>query len=86
MGASEELPRVKAEAVGPMGQVGRPGRSVSLPEAPTAPRLDIWAVPVSLVLNTCVRHCPKLVFFGTLAYFDPFKLGSRALIGLRLLP
>ena len=36
LGASEELPRVKAEAVEPMGQVGRPGRSVGLPEAPTA--------------------------------------------------
>ena len=53
MGASEELPRVKAEAMGPMGQDGRPGRSVGLPEAPTAPKLDIWAVLVSLVLNTC---------------------------------
>ena len=51
LGASEELPRVKDEAVGPMGQVGRPGRSVGLPEAPTAPKLDIWAVLVSLVLN-----------------------------------
>ena len=50
MGASEELPRVKGEAVGPMGQVGRPGRSVGLLEAPTAPKLDIWAVLVSLVL------------------------------------
>ena len=45
MGASEELPRVKDEAV------GRLGRSVGLPEAPTAPKLDIWAVLVSLVLN-----------------------------------
>ena len=40
LGASEELPRVKDEAVG----------SVGLPEAPTAPKFGNWAVLVSLVL------------------------------------
>ena len=64
LGASEELPCVKDEAVGPMGHVGRPGRLVGLPEAPTAPKLDIWAVLVSLVLNPWVLACPKLVCLG----------------------
>ena len=72
MGASEELPRVKAEAVGPMGQVGPPVRSVGLLEAPTAPKLDIWAVLVSLVLIPCCMAYPTLVCLGIWAYFDPF--------------
>ena len=72
LGASEELPRVKGEAVGPMGQVGRPGRSVGLPEAPTAPKLDILAVLVSLVLNPWGMDCPTLVCSGIWAHFDPF--------------
>ena len=81
LGASEELPHVKAEAVGPMGQVGRPGRSVGLPEAPTAPKLDIWAVLVSLVLNPWGMACPTLVCLGIWACFDPFQPESHALIG-----
>ena len=81
MGASEELPRVKAEVVGPMGQVGRPGRSVGLPEAPTAPKLDIWAVLVSLVLNPWGMACPMLVCLGIWACFDLFQPESHALIG-----
>ena len=55
--ASEELPCVKAEVVGLMGQVG-------LPEAPTAPKLDIWAVLVSLVLCPWGKANPKLVCLG----------------------
>ena len=81
MRASEELPRVKAEAVGPMGQVGRPGRSVGLPEAPTAPKLDIWAVLESLVLNPWGMARPTLVCLGIWAFFDPFQPESHALIG-----
>ena len=50
LGASEELPRVKDEAVGPMGLVGRPWWSAALPEAPTAPKFGNWVVLVSLVL------------------------------------
>ena len=81
LGASEELPHVKAEAVGPMGQVGRPGRSVGLPEAPTAPKLDIWAVLVSLVLNPWGMAYPTLICLGIWARFDPFQPDSRSLVG-----
>jgi len=81
LGASEELPRIKAEAVGPMGQVGRPGRSVGLHEAPTAPKLDIWAVLVSLVLDPCGMACPMLVCLGIWARFDPFQPDSHSLVG-----
>ena len=34
---SEEMTRGEVEALGPMGQVGRPGRSAGLLVAPTAP-------------------------------------------------
>ena len=86
LGASEELPRVKDEAVGPMGLVGRPGRSVGLPEAPTAPKLDIWAVLVSLVLNPWGMTCPSLISLGIWACFDPFQPESHALIGCAFCP
>ena len=36
-GTNGEMPRALVEAVGPTGQVGRPGRSVGLPGPPTAP-------------------------------------------------
>ena len=81
MGASEELPCVKDEAVGPMGHVGRPGRLVGLPEAPTAPKLDIWAVLVSLVLNPWGMACLMLVCLGIWACFDPFQPDSYSLVG-----
>ena len=81
MGASEELPRIKAEAVGSMGQVGRPGRSVVLPDAPTAPKLDIWAVLVSLVLSPWSMACPTLICLGIYAHFDPFQPDSHSLVG-----
>ena len=81
LGDSEELPRVMAEAVGPMGQVGRPGRSVGLSEAPTAPKLDIWAVLVSLVLSPWGMAYPTLVCWGIWACFDPFQPQSHAQIG-----
>ena len=81
MGASEELPCIKGEVVGPMGQVGRPGRSVGLPEAPTAPKLDIWAVLVSLVLNPWGMASPTLVCLGIWACFDPFQPDSHTLVG-----
>jgi len=81
LGASEELPRVKVEAVGPMGQVCRPGRSVVLPEAPTAPKLDICAVLVSLVRNPWGMACPTLVFLAIWARFDLFQPDSHSLVG-----
>jgi len=74
LGASEELPRVKDEAVGPMGLVGRPWWSAGLLGAPTAPKFGIWAALVSLVLIPWVMACPKLVCLGAWAYFDPFSL------------
>ena len=42
MGASEELPRIKDEVVGPMGLGGRPWWSAGLPGAPTAPKFGDW--------------------------------------------
>ena len=56
------MPRALVEAVGPTGQVGRPGRSVGLPGPPTAPtsfgRLSWvslsdprWGWPVLTCLN-----------------------------------
>ena len=59
LGASQELPRVKVEAVGPMGLVGRPWWSAGLPGAPTALNFSTWAVQVSLVLNTLSVSCSK---------------------------
>ena len=56
------MPRALVEAVGPTGQVGRPGRSVGLPVGPTAPsssgRLS-WA---SSCLNA--GACLVLTAFG----------------------
>ena len=74
LGASEELPRINAELVGTMGQVGRPGRSVCLPEAPTTPKLDIWAVLVSLVLSPWGMACPTLVCLGIWLVLIRFSL------------
>ena len=56
-------------------------RSVGLPEAPTAPKLDIWAVLVSLVLNPWGMAHPTLVCLGICACFDLFQPESHALIG-----
>ena len=58
------------EAVGPTGQVGRPGRSVGLPEAPTAPSFVQQAVLGLLVLTPLV-----------LAYLEWSELGSWATLG-----
>ena len=41
LGASEELQRVKAEAVGPMGLVGRPWWSANRRPAPNRPTFGI---------------------------------------------
>ena len=81
MGASEELPRVKDEVVGPMGWVGRPGRSAGLPGAPTAPKFGNWVVLVSLVLIPWGMACPSLVCLGARATFDLFRPDSHALVG-----
>ena len=81
LGASEELPHVKAEAVGPTGQVGRPGRSVGLPEAPTTPSFVQHTVLGLLVLTPRVLACPKLVFLGAWACFDPIEPDSCSPIG-----
>ena len=55
--------------------------SAGLPGAPTAPKLDIWAVLVSLVLNPWGMACLSLVCLGIWACFDPFQPKSHALIG-----
>ena len=48
--------------MGPTGQVGRPGRSVGLPEAPTAPNFFQQAV-LGLLLSECWA-CLVLTGFG----------------------
>ena len=81
MGASEEPPHVKDEAMGPMGLVGRPWWSAGLLGAPTAPKFGIWAALVSLVPISWIMAYPKLVCSGAHASFDPFQPDSHALIG-----
>ena len=81
LGASEELPHIKVEAVGPMGLVGRPWWSAGLLGAPTAPKFGNWAIQVSLVVIPWGMACPMLVFLGIWACFDPFQPESHALIG-----
>ena len=54
---------------------------VGLPEAPTAPKLDIWAVLVSLILSPWGMACPKLVCLGAWACFGPIEPDSCSLIG-----
>ena len=71
LGASEELPHVKDEAVGLMGLVGRPWWSAALLEAPTTPKFGNWAVLVSLVQIPWGMACPMLVCLGIWACFDP---------------
>ena len=46
---SEEATRGEVEAVGPKGQVGRPGRSAGLPVGPTAPIL-FWQAVLGLLV------------------------------------
>ena len=52
------------------------GDSEELPrvkaETGGAPKLDIWDVLVSLVLNPWGMACPTLVCLGIWARFDPF--------------
>ena len=79
--ASEEMTCGEVEAVGPTGQVGRPGRLVCLAEAPTAPSFVQQAVLGLLVLTPWVLTCPKLVCLGAWAYFDPIEPDSCSLIG-----
>ena len=45
----EEMTRGEGEAVGPTGQVGRPGRSVGLPGPPTAPNF-FWQAVLGLLV------------------------------------
>ena len=63
-----------------MRRWGSWARSAGLPGAPTAPKLDIWVVLVSLVLNPWGLACPTLVCWGIWACFDPFKPESHTLI------
>ena len=81
LGASEELPCIKGEVVGPMGQVGRPGRSVGLPEAPTAPNFVRQAVLGLFVLTPWVLAYPKQVCLSAWACFDSIEPDSCSLIG-----
>src|SRR6185312_11101937 len=56
-------------------------RSADLPEAPTAPKLGIWAFLVSLVLSPWDMACPMLVCLGIWARFDLFQPDSHSLVG-----
>ena len=54
---------------------------LSWPGLQPPPKLDIWAVLVSLVLNPWGMARPTLVCLGIWACFDPFQPESHALIG-----
>ena len=56
-----------------MGQVGRPGRSVGLPEAPSAPSFVQQAVLSLLVLTPLVLACLEWSELGSWATFGPFE-------------
>ena len=60
------------EAVGPTCQVGRPGRLVGLPEAPTAPSFVQQAVLGLFVLTPLVLVCLEWSELGTWATLGPF--------------
>ena len=68
---SEEMTRGKVEAVGPTGQVGRPGRSVGLLMAPTAPIFVQQAVLGLLFWSTLVLACLGLSKLGSCTTFSP---------------
>ena len=65
------MQRGLAKAVGPTGQVGRPGRSVGLPVAPTAPIFFEQAVLGLLVWSTLVVACLGLSELGSCITFGP---------------
>ena len=64
------------EAVGPTGQVGRPGRSVGLSEAPTAPSFVQQAVLCLLVLTLLALDCLEWSELGSWATLGPFESES----------
>ena len=64
------------EAVGPTGQVGRPSRSVGLPEAPTAPSFIQQAVLGCLVWSTLVLACLEWIWCGSRGTLGPIELES----------
>ena len=67
------MPRALVEAVGPTGQVGRLGRSVGLPEPPTAPNFFWQAVLGLLVYSTLGLACLDLSELGSCITFGPSK-------------
>ena len=71
--ASKEMTRGEVEAVGPMGHVGRPGRSVGLPGLPTTPILFHRAV-LGLLLSECYGLPGLEVFWcGSWATLGPIE-------------
>ena len=59
--------------MGPTGQVGRPGRSVGLPEAPTVPSFVQQAVLGCLVLIPLVLAGLEWSELGSWATLDPYE-------------
>jgi hypothetical protein len=72
-GTYEEAPCGLDEAVGPTGQVGRPGRSVGLPGPPTAPSFFQQAILGCLVLIPLVLACLEWFELGSWATLGPFE-------------
>ena len=67
--ASEEMTRGEVEVVGPMGQVGRPSRTVGLPGLPIAPIFFQRAV-LDLLLSECWGlPCLDMFWRGFLHHF-----------------
>ena len=61
------------KAVGPTGQLGRPGWSAGLPEAPTTPNFLWWDVLGCLVWSTLVLVCLEWVCDGSWATLGPIE-------------
>ena len=74
LGASEEAPRGKVEAVGPMGQVGRPGGRPACPRLQPPPTAGGWACLGFLLSKSCGTACLNWICFGPWAPFDHLSL------------
>ena len=73
LASNEEATHGEVEAVGPTGQVGRPGWSAGLPVAPTAPNLVYWACLGLLVLTLLVLACLDWSELRSWAILGPFE-------------
>ena len=76
LGVSEEAPRGKVEAVGPMGQGGRPGGRPACPRLQPPPTAAGWACLGFLLSKSCDMTCLNWICSGSWATLDPFEPDS----------